>query len=246
VSPCSDSPSGDEHEHRPRLSGSGVRNWIDADQVAAAAAISKPYLSNIETGKANTPSDGMLTKLERVLQIESGTLMSMAHLEKTPSDVRQKQEQLATEVERLRGVLSGLYTKMSAMPKGEASVNLDELAAQMLPEGNVKPLSLGRAIRSSTRWRRDIRTSSPTWTIRPGGRRVRAVRGTWTIRRPSPPASWATRWSRPTARATWWSSPQQTPSSGADCFVRFAADCSTTFKRYFQDDENTIRLQPLE
>jgi len=161
--------------------------------------------------------------------------------------VRQKQEQLATEVERLRGVLSGLYTKMSAMPKGEASVNLDELAAQMLPEGNVKPLSLGGPSRSSTRWRRDIRTSSPTWTIRPGWPTSTCGAWTWTIRRPSPPASWATRWSRPTARATVVVfAPNKTPSSGADCFVRFAADCSTTFKRYFQDDENTIpALQPL-
>jgi len=40
-------------------------------------------------------------------------------------------------------------------------------------------------------------------------------------------------------------SPNTPPESGDDCFVRFADDGATTFKRIFQTDERTIRLQPI-
>ncbi len=40
-------------------------------------------------------------------------------------------------------------------------------------------------------------------------------------------------------------SPNTSPQSGNDCFVRFGDDDGTTFKRFYQDDEKTIRLQPL-
>jgi SOS-response transcriptional repressor LexA len=39
-------------------------------------------------------------------------------------------------------------------------------------------------------------------------------------------------------------SPNTPAKAGDDCFVRFEDD-GTTFKRYYQDDEGTIRLQPL-
>jgi len=40
-------------------------------------------------------------------------------------------------------------------------------------------------------------------------------------------------------------SPNIAAEDGDDCFVRFADDCSTTFKRIYQNDVETLRLQPL-
>jgi len=78
------------------------------DQVAAKAGISKPYLSNIETGKARPPTDGVLRMLEGALRFQPGELMKVAHLARTPMDVRQEHEMLSAEVGRLRTVLRGL------------------------------------------------------------------------------------------------------------------------------------------
>ena len=40
-------------------------------------------------------------------------------------------------------------------------------------------------------------------------------------------------------------SPNTAPGAGDDCFVRFDGDKGTTFKRYYQDDERTVRLEPI-
>lgn len=40
-------------------------------------------------------------------------------------------------------------------------------------------------------------------------------------------------------------SPNTHPDEGNDCFVRFAGGEGTTFKRFFMDDDETIRLQPI-
>jgi phage repressor protein C with HTH and peptisase S24 domain len=40
-------------------------------------------------------------------------------------------------------------------------------------------------------------------------------------------------------------SPAVAARSGDDCFVRFEEDGGTTFKRVYFDDEQTLRLQPL-
>ena len=39
--------------------------------------------------------------------------------------------------------------------------------------------------------------------------------------------------------------PNTSPQSGDDCFVRFTEDRGTTFKRFYQDNSETIRLQPI-
>ena len=39
-------------------------------------------------------------------------------------------------------------------------------------------------------------------------------------------------------------SPNTQPRPGDDCFVRFDEDGGTTFKRFYQDNKTTIRLQP--
>src|SRR5215208_4444517 len=62
---------------------------LTLDELAGRTSISKPYLSLIETGRVpNPPSDEKLRKLEQSLGFKSGELLSQAHLQRTPKDVR--------------------------------------------------------------------------------------------------------------------------------------------------------------
>ena len=76
---------------------------LTQDQVAARADISKPYLSNIETGRVrNPPSDSVLQMLEKALSFGRGELTRLAHLERTPVDIREEHERLSGQVKELR------------------------------------------------------------------------------------------------------------------------------------------------
>jgi phage repressor protein C with HTH and peptisase S24 domain/DNA-binding XRE family transcriptional regulator len=65
------------------------RLGLTLDELAGRTGISKPYLSLIETGRVpNPPSDEKLRKLEQTLGFKAGELLSQAHLQRTPRDVR--------------------------------------------------------------------------------------------------------------------------------------------------------------
>src|SRR5579863_1349562 len=58
-------------------------------EVSGRTGISMPYLSLIETGQvSNPPSDEKLQRLEQSLGFGSGDLITPAHLQRTPRDVR--------------------------------------------------------------------------------------------------------------------------------------------------------------
>src|SRR5215212_9781021 len=65
------------------------RLGLTLDELAGRTGISKPYLSLIETGRVpNPPSDEKLRRLEQTLGFGPGELISQAHLQRTPRDVR--------------------------------------------------------------------------------------------------------------------------------------------------------------
>ena len=65
------------------------RLGLTLDELAGKTAISKPYLSLIETGRVpNPPSDEKLRRLETALGFSPGELVTQAHLQRTPRDVR--------------------------------------------------------------------------------------------------------------------------------------------------------------
>src|SRR3954449_9064571 len=65
------------------------RMGLTLDELAGRTHISKPYLSLIETGRVpNPPSDEKLRRLEQSLGFTPGELISQAHLQRTPRDVR--------------------------------------------------------------------------------------------------------------------------------------------------------------
>lgn len=73
----------------PKIRRQRRRLGLTLDELAGRARISKPYLSLIETGRvANPPSDEKLLRLEQTLGFGQGELVTQAHLQRTPRDVR--------------------------------------------------------------------------------------------------------------------------------------------------------------
>src|ERR1700760_4045659 len=73
----------------PKLRRRRRRLGLTLDELAGKTGISKPYLSLIETGRVpNPPSDEKLRRLEQTLGFTAGELISQAHLQRTPRDVR--------------------------------------------------------------------------------------------------------------------------------------------------------------
>lgn len=90
---------------------------LTLDELAGKTEISKPYLSLIETGRvANPPSDEKLRRLEQTLGFEDGELVTQAHLQKIPQDVRAMLGKLLGkrngEMDDLAGDLSGALREM--------------------------------------------------------------------------------------------------------------------------------------
>ena len=79
---------------------------LTQEQLSLRVGISKPYLSNIETGRAkNPPSDSVLRAIENNLGFTEGELLKLAHMQRTPLDVRQKYEMLQARLARLQAIL---------------------------------------------------------------------------------------------------------------------------------------------
>src|SRR3954464_9394122 len=73
----------------PKIRRMRRRVGLTLDELAPRTAISKPYLSLIETGRVpNPPSDEKLRRLEQTLGFTPGELVTQAHLHRTPRDVR--------------------------------------------------------------------------------------------------------------------------------------------------------------
>src|SRR5260370_35927929 len=73
----------------PKLRRQRRRLGLTLDELSGRAGISKPYLSLIETGRVpNPPSDDKLRRLEQTLGFMPGELLSQAHWQRTPKNVR--------------------------------------------------------------------------------------------------------------------------------------------------------------
>lgn len=73
----------------PKIRRRRRRLGFTLDELAGKTCISKPYLSLIETERVpNPPSDEKLRRIEQSLEFTPGELISQAHLQRTPGDVR--------------------------------------------------------------------------------------------------------------------------------------------------------------
>src|SRR5215475_6691989 len=81
-----------------------LRLGLTLDELAGRTGISKPYLSLIETGRVpNPPSDEKLRRLEQTLGFPPGELVTQAHLQRTPKDVRAVLQKLLSQGARGEG-----------------------------------------------------------------------------------------------------------------------------------------------
>src|SRR6476660_4256207 len=98
---------------------------LTLDELAGRTRISKPYLSLIETGRVlNPPSDDKLRRLEQTLGFSAGELVSQAHLQRTPRDVRAVLSKLLS-----RDGASEAVAVATAPVNGNAAIDLDEVFA---------------------------------------------------------------------------------------------------------------------
>jgi repressor LexA len=87
----------------PKLRRQRRRLGLTLDELAGKTGISKPYLSLIETGRVpNPPSDEKLRRLEQTLGFGAGELITQAHLQRTPRDVRVVLQKLISEGTKAR------------------------------------------------------------------------------------------------------------------------------------------------
>jgi phage repressor protein C with HTH and peptisase S24 domain/DNA-binding XRE family transcriptional regulator len=202
---------------------------LTLDEVGSRIGFSKPYLSTIETGKVNNPpSDELLQKLETVLGFEPGTLLYLAHMERLPSDVRERVETTEAENEKWRQLnkdpkKNGSQespVKKPAISPGRLVPIINKVAAGYPADFDDLDYPVGIA---------DDYIRCPD-VHDPNAFAVRVVGDSM----------------EPKFREgdIIVFSPAAEVRNGDDCFVRFATPHETTFKRVFFEQNDAVRLQP--
>ncbi len=215
---------------------------LTLDEVSNRIGFSKPYLSTIETSKVkNPPSDELLTKLEKILEFESGLLLYIAHIEGLPADVRHKYESAEAENKKWRQIAKNLIDT-----KADAS-RLTELLAEsdMNVEHEKVPLAAGRLVpiinKVSAGYPTDFNDLDYPVGIADDYIRCPDLHD---------PNCFAVRVVGDSMEPKFREgdivifSPAAEVHNGDDCFVRFTMPHETTFKRAFFESDNKVRLQP--
>jgi phage repressor protein C with HTH and peptisase S24 domain len=255
----------------PKIRRQRRRLGLTLDELATRTAISKPYLSLIETGRVpNPPSDEKLRRLEQTLGFTAGELISQAHLQRTPRDVRAMLTKLLSQnkgengaaVKIENGIKSRRPTAAAATAPGTASatatatppVNLDDAyLSGVLQElvdhssGNVETITTNAVPvinRVSAGYPKDFTDLSYPRGVADDYVGCPDVQDKDAFAARVAGDSMTPKYRQGEIVIF---SPAAAARSGDDCFVRFE-DGHTTFKRIFfeSDDSGTpvIRLQP--
>ncbi len=256
----------------PQLRRRRRRLGLTLDDLAGKTGISKPYLSLIETGRVpNPPSDEKLRRLEQALDFVAGELLTQAHIQRTPRDVRAMLQKLLQKG-------SGIASDASADSPRTPQANGKTLASASLPASaslnplSSKPIDLDDAYLSGVLQEMVERSAGNVEQV---GTRPVPVINRVSAGYPKdftdlayPPRvaddyvgcpdvhdrdAFAARVSGDSMTPKYRPgdivifSPSADPRNGDDCFVRFD-DGQTTFKRVFfekgEKREDSIRLQP--
>ncbi|MHC4243468.1 MAG: helix-turn-helix domain-containing protein [Planctomycetota bacterium] len=215
---------------------------LTLDEVSNRIGFSKPYLSTIETGKVkNPPSDELLTKLEKILEFDSGLLLHIAHIEGLPADVRQEYESAEAENQKWRHIAKNLIDQKAD------SNRLTELLAEsdLNVEQEKLPLAPGRLVpvinKVSAGYPTDFNDLDYPVGIADDYIRCPDLHD---------PNTFAVRVVGDSMEPKFREgdivifSPAAEVHNGDDCFVRFAMPHETTFKRAFFESDDKVRLQP--
>ena len=211
------------------------------EEVSNRIGFSKPYLSTIETGRVkNPPSDVVLTKLERTLGFETGTLLYLGHMEALASDIREEFEAVQSENRKWRELAKDL------LAENVSPAQFKRLLAErrLKVSQDKRPIVAGRQVpvinRVSAGYPRDFDDLSCPVGIAEDYIRCPDLHD---------PNAFAVRVVGDSMEPKFKEndivifSPAADVSNGDDCFVRFATPHETTFKRVFFEKDNNVRLQ---
>jgi len=238
------------------------RLGLTLDELAGRTSISKPYLSLIETGRVtNPPSDEKLRRLEQSLGFAAGELVSQAHLQRTPRDVRAMLQQLmqsqGTKEQRHEGTKAtdgDAPVPMSLRAAVPSENNLDDAyMSGMLQDlvdksaGNVETISTNAVPvinRVSAGYPKDFTDLSYPRGVADDYVGCPDVHDKDAFAARVHGDSMLSKYAEGDIVIF---SPALSPRNGDDCFIRFE-DGHTTFKRvFFESDEggaSVVRLQP--
>ncbi len=241
------------------------RLGLTLDELAGRTRISKPYLSLIETGRVpNPPSDEKLRRLEQILGFPTGELLSQAHIQRTPRDVRAVLARLLQQ-----GSVAGAHASANGNRNGKtdpangsahpsssvaAPINLDDFFLNgMLQEmveqsaGNVEQVATNAVPvinRVSAGYPRDFTDLSYPKGVADDYVGCPDVHDKDAFAARVHGDSMMPKYREGDIVIF---SPAAEPKNGDDCFVRFD-DSQTTFKRVFFENDDagspSIRLQP--
>ncbi len=85
---------------------------LTLDDVASRTGISKAYLSQVENGRVDPPRDAKVRALEEAFALRPGELLELAHLARTPQDVRERLEQLHSAFNRAEQTVQALMVQL--------------------------------------------------------------------------------------------------------------------------------------
>jgi SOS-response transcriptional repressor LexA len=251
----------------PKIRRQRRRLGFTLDELAGKTGISKPYLSLIETGRvANPPSDEKLRRLEESLGFTAGELVTQAHLQRTPRDVRAVLQKLienagtkAIRHEGAKGEHKANGSGGGSCIVAEAPINLDDAylsgVLQDLVDrsaGNIERLTSSATTgspvpvinRVSAGYPRDFTDLSYPPRVADEYVSCPGVRDNDAFAARVHGDSMTPKYKEGDIVIF---SPAATCKDGDDCFVRFA-DGHTTFKRVFFETadggKQVIRLQP--
>ena len=227
---------------------------LTLDELAGRTRVSKPYLSLIETGRVNNPpSDEKLRQIEHALGFAPAELVSQAHLQRTPRDIRAMLMKLLGEKNGAALAEVGIDQPSGEVTDDGSPEVLDAaFSAGVLAElaerqsGNIEPVRTN-AVPIINK----VSAGYPSEFTDLGYPRGHADAF---ISCPDldDPDAFAARVHGDSMEPVYREgdivifSPAQPPQHGDDCFVRFD-DGQTTFKRVFfeqDEDRGVIRLQP--
>jgi phage repressor protein C with HTH and peptisase S24 domain len=227
------------------------------DELALKTGISKPYLSLIETGRVpNPPSDEKLRRLEQTLGFTPNELVTQAHLQRTPRDVRAMLQKLLSDKrgEEQEPAAEAGSPGLALKPGVAGSINLDDaylsgVLAEMVERsaGNVERVSTNSVPvinKVSAGYPKDFSDMSYPPKVADDYIGCPDLHDSDAFAARVHGDSMTPKYNQGDIVVF---SPAAPPKNGDDCFIRFT-DGQTTFKRvFFENDEAgeaVIRLQP--
>lgn len=222
-------------------------------QLATAARCTKSYLSLIENDRLdNPPSRRLLERLECALTVVPGQLVGLADWLKTPASVRDQVAKLAAAAEQSRTVRIELRQALNERDNGTA--DLDALYRSGVlqrwvkqEQGNLEPIgSMCVQVPLINR----VAAGYPT-DFTDLGYPARVADEQVDVPQMDDVDAFAARVVGDSMLPSYQAgdvivfSPSREPTDGSDCFVRLLPDHQTTFKRVYFEDEDRVRLQPL-